>query len=173
MAKDDSNREDKNRAMLRQAKQAPQKRKRHGKLFVPMLILGSLALIVLLKNTFIFLIIGMMPSIVAYYMDKSGWRGTFKTVMACNLSGVLPFVLYIMHQESPNTAMRMQLESFHTWLIMYLSAFFGWFLIYMSPFVARFIINSFHFSQIARIEGVQRRLVEEWGAEIQQVNEEA
>jgi 1,4-dihydroxy-2-naphthoate octaprenyltransferase len=54
-----------------------------------LLILISLVLMGVLRTGFMFILIGLLPSVVAYYMDVSAERYSFKTIFACNLSAFL------------------------------------------------------------------------------------
>ena len=69
-----------------------------------MLILFSLLMMALLRTGFVFFVIGMLPAIVAYYMDVSKYRYTFKSIFAANLSGMLPFITKII-ATGPSSSM--------------------------------------------------------------------
>src|SRR6478609_8727203 len=56
------------------------------------LIIASLVLMALFRTGFVFLIIGLLPSIVAYYMDVTRPHFTFKTIFCFNLSAMMPYI---------------------------------------------------------------------------------
>ncbi len=151
----------------------PNKDKKKGSAkIMAFLIISSIALVILLKTTFIFLILGMLPTIVAYYVDVSKSRNTFHTVFACNLSGVLPFVVDLFAHDNNTQSMQMFMGDLRVFFIMYLSAGFGYVLVNTSPHLAAFIINLFNQRHIARLNASQKKLLEEWGPGIRTASDE-
>lgn len=143
-----------------------QPEKKSSNKIVFMLIIISIALVILLRTTFIFLILGMLPSIVAYYVDVSKNRSKFHTIAACNLSGVLPFVVDIFAHGNSTESMQMFLGDVWVFFIMYMSAGFGYVLVNASPHLAAFVINIFNQRHISRLNHAQKKLLQEWGPDI-------
>ncbi len=129
-------------------------------------ILLSLVAVVLLKMTFILLIVGMLPTMVVYFVDNSQSRSLFHTVMACNLSGVLPFVGELWAGGNETSMVGMMLSDMQRLLIMYSSAALGWGLMYICPIAARFMISGINQHNIQKMKYRQKRLREEWGQEV-------
>ncbi len=148
------------------------KRKRGGTATMAMLIILSLTAIILLKMTFVLLIVGILPTIVVYIIDHSESRSLFHTVMACNLAGVIPFVGELWAQGNPTSMVGHMLSDMQRLLVMYLSAAGGWGLMYICPIVAKFIISSINQTNIQRLKQKQSRLMEEWGQDIATTHQE-
>jgi len=139
-----------------------------AKLMLPLLLIIGIALIVLLQFGFIFLLLAMLPSIVAFYIDHQPAKPAFKTVFSCNLAATLPSLV-------PMLAAGIKLRHYDTsavlgnpgtWLIVYSGAAAGWCLIYLCRYVARFTVMLSYEYNIAVLESQQKRLIEEWGQQI-------
>lgn len=140
-----------------------------------LLIILSLFLIAFLRTGFIFFILAMLPSIVASFLDHSHSRSTFHTVFACNLSGTLPFIGQIIRNGGEQADVMAIMTDSLSWLVIYASAAFGWLLVFAAPVFATGLINMLHQGQITRLERMQRKIVAEWGHEVEnnlQIQEE-
>jgi len=139
-----------------------------------LLIVGSLLMIIFLQKTYILFVIGILPTIVAYYVDRTPSRQIFHTVMPCNLSGVLPFVVELaIRQQNQSGALQSMLGDFTVLLIMYASAAFGWILVYAAPHMASLVIEALNNRQIRKLKKSQQSLVNEWGDEVARIDGEA
>lgn len=149
-------------------KKAAEKPKKKGSTkTLLMIIIISMMTIAIFKTGFIFMVIGLLPSIVAYYLDVTRSRTTFHTVLACNLSGVLPYMARILQESSTSGSYVTSLMGdAQTWLVVYASAGFGWLLVFATPLFAQLIISMFNRGQIARFESMQDRIVKDWGPEV-------
>jgi hypothetical protein len=146
---------------------APQRRSKKATI---LLVLISLVMVVVFRLGFIFILLAMLPSVVAFYIDISKGRYTFHTVLACNLSGVLPFVPEIISATSSGGSVSQMMSNTVNWLIVYASAGVGWILIYVVPMAAQAFIHTMHDRQISRLQRMQNRILEEWGNEVEETN---
>ena len=141
-----------------------------SKAFLPLLIVFCGAMIVLLQFGFIFLLLALLPSVVAYYYDinRDPYKSTFKTVFCCNLAATLPSLVPML--EAGIKLRRYDtstiLNDWNNWLIVYSGAAAGWCLIVLCRYVARFSVTLFNEYNIAMLENQQQRLIEEWGQQI-------
>ncbi|MBN8542878.1 MAG: hypothetical protein J0M34_01280 [Alphaproteobacteria bacterium] len=134
------------------------------------LIILSIFLIAFMRTGFVFFILSILPSIVAYYLDRSAQRYTFHTVFACNLAGTLPFVGQIIKNGAAQAEIQIVMGDTLNWLIIYAAAGFGWLLVYAAPAFAQGFINVLHENQIARLQRMQDRIISEWGKEVDNFN---
>lgn len=132
------------------------------------LIIFSLIMMVLLRTGFVFFVIGMLPCIVAYYMDVSKHRYTFKTVFAANLSGMMPFITKLMATGPSSSALQDIMGNSTTWVMIYGAALIGWLLIIVCPMAAQILVAGAHQSQFLRYDWLQKKLESEWGTEVKQ-----
>lgn len=128
-------------------------------------------LIVLMQFGFIFLLLALMPSIVAYYTDPHPRKTSFKIVFAGNVSAAMPTLMPMikaglnMHPVDVVSVV----QDPAVWMFIYLGAAAGWALIYLCKFIARFVVTmSFEYS-IKSLENEQQMLVEEWGQDVAQL----
>lgn len=150
------------------AKKAAKKRKKKKSSsgYAIMLIIFSAGLIVLIKHSFIFLLAGMLPTIVASIVDQSRGKMQFKTVAALNFSGIAPFMVTLMHQGHAAPAVQTMMGDTSVWLTIYGSATVGWALVWFCPWIVRFSIEFFSDNKVKGIESEQRKLKEEWGDDV-------
>lgn len=137
-----------------------------------LLIVFSLLMMGLLRTGFVFFVIGMLPAIVAYYMDVTKMRYTFKSVFAANLSGMMPYITKIIHNGPSSTLLQEVMGNSMTWVIIYGSAMVGWMLVKVCPMVAQTMVAGVHQTQLKRYEWLQKKLEGEWGPEVKQFSGE-
>ena len=135
-----------------------------------LLIIVSLLLMGFLRTGFIFFVVGMMPSIIAYIMDSSRNRYTFQSVMACNLSGMMGFLFKIVVHGPSSAVLQDMMGSFTNWIIIYGAALVGWLMVQICPMIAEAMVNNIHQGQIMRIQRIQKKLENEWGNEVAQLS---
>ena len=133
-----------------------------------MLIIFSILMMGLLRTGFVFLVIGMLPCIVAYYMDVSKHRYSFQSIFATNLSGIMPYITKIIHTGPSSTLLQEIMGNSTTWITIYGAAFIGWLLVLVCPSIAQIMVAGIHQTQHMRYEWLQKKLENEWGDEVKQ-----
>ncbi|MFW0777070.1 MAG: hypothetical protein ACN2B6_05060 [Rickettsiales bacterium] len=139
-----------------------------SKLLKPGLIVASIVLILVLQAGFIFILIALLPSIVAYFIDSSPHKSEFRVVFICNATATLPSLNPIVNaaiQMKPMDILPTVTDP-TTWLIIYSGAAAGWCLIYLCRFIARFLITLYFEYKVNSLERFQEKLVNEWGDQI-------
>jgi hypothetical protein len=121
-----------------------------------------------LRTGFVFFVIGMLPAVVAYYMDVSKYRYTFKSVFAANLSGMMPYITKLLAAGPSSTVLQEIMGNATNWGIIYGSALVGLVLVKACPILAQAMVAGMHQTQTARCEWLQRKLENEWGPEVKQ-----
>ena len=134
-----------------------------------LLVLFSFGMIVVFQLGFIFFLMAMLPTVVAFYVDTGKQQTTFHTVLACNLAGVLPFLGKMLDPTSNGKSAATIMTDAFSWLLVYTSAGMGWVLVFSIPIAAEFFVRSMHQRQVSRLERVQRRIVEEWGEDVGEI----
>ncbi len=77
-----------------------------SKAIMPLLLIISVMLIVLLQFGFIFLLLALLPSLVALFIDRDAGKPTFKIVLACNFAATLPSLVPMLEASDQNEALR-------------------------------------------------------------------
>ena len=137
------------------------------------LIIFSLAMMVLMRTGFVFLVIGMLPCIVAYYMDVTKHGYMFRSVFAANLAGMMPFITKIIDGKASSTLLQQVMGDSTTWVIVYGAALIGWLLVKVCPMAMHAMVLGMHQTQLMRYDWLQKKLEGEWGDEVKQFSGES
>lgn len=142
---------------------ARKKKKKGGALTLILLIIPA-ALIVL--PTTILFGIGMIPTIVAYVVDRDPDKSAPITVGGLNFCGCMPFAIDLWkHQHTIGAAAKIFADPL-AWLVMYSAAAVGWGLYYgIPPLVAGMEVTRAE----KRVEVLKQKkvaLVQEWGPDV-------
>jgi hypothetical protein len=136
------------------------------------MVLLSLAGIVVLKQVFLLLVVGMLPAIGSYFMDRENGRPLFKTVLAFNFAGVFYFVISLMSTTPIDTsAVKAALRDMNTYLTIYSSAAIAYMVYYLAPFITFGALSVFTHGNLIRLRGAQQRLLADWGPDLQEIDE--
>jgi uncharacterized membrane protein len=146
-------------------KEKPAPRKM-GKKYKIMLILFCLVSMAFLRTGFIFIIIAMLPSVVAYYFDQSDHRYTFKSIFYCNTAGILPYLAQLIQYGPRSSNIQGIMDHPVTWMVVFGSATGGLLLTLLGPIIGEILITSLHQTQVRNLQRAQKRIEKEWGSEI-------
>ncbi len=131
------------------------------------LIGGAFMLISL--PTVMLVFFGLLPSIVAWIVDRTEKKYATACVFGLNFSGLFPFLMEIWFEDhSLDAATRIMTDVFDL-MIIYGAAGFGW-MLYMAlpPFVTTFLsVMSEH--RLTVLKENQANIIEEWGEGVSSV----
>ena len=109
------------------------------------------------------LVIGMVPTIVAFFTDRRREKYAAFCVGAMNLLGVLPVALGMWTRDhSMDSAMRNVTNVFN-WFLMYGAAAIGWGLYSITPAIVAFVLRLQIERRISKMQGYQQELIGDWG----------
>ncbi len=128
----------------------------------------NIGLMVFLRTGYVFFIIGMLPAVVAYYLDVSRQRYTFRSILAANLSGMMPYLTRLISHHASSGELQIIMGSSLTWIVVYGSALMGFLLVAVCPMMAQTMVDALHRGQISRYQRLQKKLENEWGPEVTQ-----
>lgn len=112
---------------------------------------------------FLLFMIGIVPAIVAFVVDRERGRNATLAVSATNVAGVAPFVVELMMVgPTLDRAFAMMTDVF-VLAVMYGTAAIGWGLVLGMPKLAAVYIGVTNDSRIQTLRREQKRLVEDWG----------
>jgi hypothetical protein len=114
----------------------------------------------------ILLIVGMVPSIVAYVVDQTPRRTLTLTVAPLNLAGTAPYCVQLWYDGDTLHALSAYLDNVYIWAVMYLAASVGWLLHLGMPVLVRFILEQSIDRRKNRLLQIQKRLRAEWGNDV-------
>ena len=130
-----------------------------------LLVFTLLASIVFLPTTVI-VAVGMLPTLVAVFIDRTSEKTRGLTVGAMNLAGCMPFVLQVWTGRNSIDQAASIIADPRTVVVMYCAAGVGYLLDWaISGLVASIMVQA----GTARAAGIKRRqaeLIERWGKEV-------
>ncbi len=139
-----------------------------NKAFLPGLIFLLIGLIFVMRFGAMILILTIVPSILAFYIDHRPGRPSFKVIAACNISAALPFIVPIIDfsLKKQYSEAGQVMDSAQSWMFIYVGAAAGWGMLYISKFVARVITLMHYEYAVSMLEKKQAILLKEWGEEV-------
>ena len=153
--------------MAKAAKQSKPAKRKGGKgssliLWAFMLVMVMIAF----PGMIMLLFIGMLPTVVAYIIDRTQKKYATFCVGAMNLSGVFPFLRDLWTgNNNIHGAIEIMTNAFDL-IVMYAAASFGWLLYIAVPPVVNALLAVAAQHRIAQLRSRQRELIREWGQEI-------
>jgi len=137
-----------------------------GKTTALMIVCGAIAFIIAALPSVIILVVGMVPTIVAYIIDLTPGRYAARCVAGLNIAGVVPFLNRLWGSTNDMAAAINIVTDVYAWLAFYAASGVGWLLFSSLPG----IVASFKTYSARRHANALRsrleELKEEWGDEI-------
>jgi hypothetical protein len=129
---------------------------------ITVIILGILA-----APTVIFVLVGMVPTIVAFVIDRSPKRYATFCVGGMNFSGVFFFLLDLWSRGGHTIAHALDiLSNVFALAVMFSAAGFGWLLFVAIPPVVATFLTVMAQRRVAYLRIRQREIIEEWGEDV-------
>lgn len=140
--------------------------KRIGKSTAMMIVCGIIAFIIAALPSVIIILVGMIPTIVAYIIDLTPGRYAARCVAGLNIAGVVPFLNRLWSSTNDLPAAIGIVTDVYAWLAFYAASGVGWLLFASLPG----IVASFKtYSAKRQANALRERLEElkdEWGDEV-------
>ena len=125
--------------------------------------MGLVGIMFVFTGSFLLLLVGMAPTLVAYLIDRTPKKFAAWCVGGMNFAGVLPSMLtYWDKGESVRKSISVAFNPFDL-TVMYGAAAFGWMLYQSIPPVVAAMIAVSAQHRIAKLRARQRELIKEWG----------
>ncbi len=128
------------------------------------IIFGLLFLVAL--PTMTLLLIGMLPTIVAYIIDRTKQKHTALCVGGMNFLGVYYPLMQLWTGDRPIKELTDLMPDLVDFLMIYGAAGFGWLLFTSIPPVVAAFLTVMAQRRVATLRATQRHLIEEWGEDI-------
>lgn len=126
-------------------------------------LITSLLLIILLQIGFLFVVLGLLPAFIAYFLDNDPKKYLFKAIFYCNLSATLPYLSRAMMPDSGPASLELAMLAPRTWVIVYGSAFAGLLMVWLCRFLAYGTLTVTYTAREQFLTGTQEKLLDEWG----------
>ncbi|WP_404386061.1 hypothetical protein [Caenispirillum salinarum] len=132
---------------------------------IGMLVMG-VPLVILFLPTVVLLAFAMLPTVVAYVVERGSYRYGFICVGGFNFAGVSPYLLNMWFERHDITMALDTLSNVFALMLIYGAAGFGWLLYAVTPTLVGSFLSLTSSRRIAKLRADQRRLVEQWGPEV-------
>jgi len=116
----------------------------------------------------ILVIVGMVPTIVAFMIDRAPKKYAAFCVAGMNLSGVFPAVIDLWQGANDIKAAMGIITNVFGLTVMYAAAAFGWLIFMAIPPVVAALMAVAAQQRVMQLRAGQRELINEWGQEIAQ-----
>jgi hypothetical protein len=116
--------------------------------------------------TVLLLVLGLLPTIVAWLVDRREEKYAAYCVGGFNLSGVLPYLFILWASGNTMHAFYGIAKSPFSWLVIFGAAALGWLANYWAPQVAMRVRRIRDRNEVARLRKRQEQILEEWGPEV-------
>jgi hypothetical protein len=138
------------------------------KLVLPLLVIVCILLIAMLQFGFIFLVVALLPSIAAFFVDSGYERSAFRTIFACNLAAIMPTItpMFVSGLKFKHYEIGQTVSDPKVWLYIYSGAAIGWGMIYFGLGIGRVVLSIKHKFKVRMLEWAQEKLLEEWGEQV-------
>ncbi len=149
---------------VKPAEATPRKKKKgsfKSKLLWFIIIIAGFAF---LRSTMMFLLLGLLPTMVIKFTDDSDEGMWFKTIGCFNLAGIYPFLIdIVMIHNNSMKAIQAQMADSYTWLIVYGAAGMGYAALWFCPIFTEYFIRVTNTTKLNGHRKKLNRLHEEWG----------
>jgi hypothetical protein len=116
-------------------------------------------------STLIILSLGMLPTFVAFFCDRTEHKYAVYCVGGLNFCGILPFLLKLISDHSLSAAMNIMGNVFSL-AIIFGAAGLGWLLFLSIPPVVSTVLIIMSDSRVKSLKAIQQRIIDEWGSSV-------
>lgn len=137
---------------------------------IGMLIMG-VPLVILFLPTVVLLLFAMLPTVVAYLVERGSYRYGFICVGGFNFAGTSPYLLNMWFERHDITMALDTLSNVFALVLIYGAAGFGWMLYAVTPSLVGSFLSLTSSRRVANLRNDQRKLILEWGPEVMEGSE--
>lgn len=109
---------------------------------------------------------GMIPSFVAYIVDRTKARSATFCVSSINFIGVFPFIIDLWVKEHTINAALNTISNVFSIFVMYAASAFGWMLFLSLPPVVASVVTILTERKIEQLRTTQKQIIKEWGNDV-------
>ncbi|MHA1597425.1 MAG: acyl-CoA synthetase [Alphaproteobacteria bacterium] len=130
------------------------------------LSVAFVGIIVMSLPTVLIIIFGLLPTFVAWVIDRTKGKPAAFCVGGINMCGVFPYLLQLwMGDNTMDAAITIMTDVFAL-AVMYGAAGFGWMIYQSLPTVVTTFLTAIAQHRVSTLRAEQRDLVEEWGKDV-------
>lgn len=130
------------------------------------MLAGAIVLLVGAFPTFIVAGVGLLPTVIALFIDMKTGKSESIAVGTLNVAGVLPFIANLWVAGHTLAKALAIVTDVYAWLVMYGAAAAGFGLLQVMPQAAMKAIDALSRRRVQKIKDRQQKLIKEWGSDI-------
>lgn len=137
-----------------------------------MITVAAVALAFFSAYSLFLLTFGILPAIVAIFVDGDPAKYLTRIVTSFNISGLMPYMIKLIFD--PNAANAHATEYIldpYTWLVIYSASGTGWLIFWVFPATNALLTNFRIQIKVMELNNEMNTLVKEWGKDIQRSNQ--
>jgi len=127
---------------------------------------GAVFLLIGATPTFVVVAVGLLPTLIAMFIDLKTGKNESIAVGTLNVAGVLPFIANLWVAGHTLAKALAIVTDVYAWLVMYGAAAAGFGLLQLMPQAAFKAIDSLSRRRVQKIKDRQAELIKEWGSDI-------
>jgi len=143
---------------------APKKPRANQSLIWTVIIAG--VLVVTALPTLILVFFGLLPTLVAFIIDRSPGKATTFCVGGMNFCGLLPWLLDLWAGANTISSAMVIMTNAFALLVIFGAAAVGWALYMTIPQIVVSVLTVTSQHKVAGLRAEQKSMIEEWGAEV-------
>ena len=129
-----------------------------------LLIVGA-SLLVLDFRIFVFFLVGMSPTIVAFIIDVDRRKYAARSVGCLNFAGLTPYFRRLIDNSGSGAVLDLA-SDMTAWLVVGGAASVGWLIHFFMPVLVGQVMQLIDLARVGALRRRQRELVKEWGEDI-------
>ena len=130
------------------------------------LSVGFIVMVIMSLPTVMVIVFALLPTFVAFIVDRTPGKNAVFCVGSLNLCGVLPYLFDLWTGDNSMDAAILILTDVFSLVVMYGAAAFGWMIFQSLPPIIATFITVLAQSRISSLRSAQRKLIEEWGSDV-------
>ena len=123
-----------------------------------------IVMIIMSLPTVMVIVFALLPTFVAFIVDRTPEKNAVFCVGSLNLCGVLPYLIDLWTGDNSMDGAILILTDVFSLVVMYGAAAFGWMIFQSLPPIVATFITVLAQSRLSSLRSAQRKLIEEWGS---------
>ncbi|TCS62515.1 hypothetical protein EDD55_10560 [Varunaivibrio sulfuroxidans] len=153
--------------MAEKTQAPPQNSKKKGPSQTTLWLIFILVIVMIISlPSVIVFTFGMIPSFVAYIIDRTKSRSATFCVSSINFIGVFPFIIDLWVKEHTISAALNTISNVFSIFVMYAASAFGWMLFLSLPPVVASVVTILNEHKIEQLRATQKQIIKEWGNDV-------
>jgi hypothetical protein len=130
------------------------------------LSVGFVVMVIMSLPTVMVIVFALLPTFVAFIVDKTPGKSAVICVGSLNLCGVLPYLIDLWTGENSMDGAILILTDVFSLVVIYGASAFGWMIFQSLPPIVATFITILAQSRVSSLRSAQRKFIEEWGSDV-------